>query len=285
MTVEEPLALIAPLADEAAREHCRPDAASGETCAWYHGSVDYLRLLGVMSSPAEDSDFLQPTFQRLAADPGVREVLVSGAGDCAMLAQLLAGFRAAEVEPNVTLIDRCETPVRMNRWFAERNGLALDTEMVNVLDYETGKRFDLICTHCFIGYFTPEQRPALFAKWFSLLRPGGRVVTVNPVRRTADHSLLGFSAEQAAGFEARALAAFEERPALLDGDRAEVERRARAFATTFASYPVRSLEELSGLFEAAGFAVEHCAPLPSPDSGGAPGERGPAYHAVIARRP
>ncbi|GAB4356517.1 MAG: hypothetical protein Kow00114_07490 [Kiloniellaceae bacterium] len=285
MTVEEPLALIAPLADATAREYCRRDGASGESCAWYHGSVDYLRLLGVMSSPAEDSGFLQPTFQRLARNPGCRDVLVSGAGDCAMLAQLLAGFGTAGAEPSVTLIDRCATPVRLNRWFAERNGLALETEAVNLLDYATDRRFDLICTHCFIGYFTPAQRPALFAKWFALLRPGGRVVTVNPVRHTADHSLLRFSAEQAAAFEARALAALRDRPDILNGDAEELRCRVRAFTANFASYPVRSINELRGHFEAAGFVVEHCAPLPSPDSGGAPGERGPAYHAVIALRP
>lgn len=285
MTVEEPLALIAPLADATAQKHCRRDAASGESCAWYHGTVDYLRLLGVMSSPAEDSGFLQPTFQRLAREPGTRDVLVCGAGDCAMLAQLLAGFRAADCQPSVTLIDHCATPVQMNRWFAERNGLALETEVVNVLDYETDRRFDLICTHCFIGYFTPEQRPALFARWFALLRPGGRVVTVNPVRHTTDHSLLRFSPEQAAAFEARALAALCEVPEILNGDAEELQRRARGFTANFASYPVRSIEELRGHFEAAGFVVEHCAPLPSPDSGGAPGERGPAYHAVIALRP
>src|SRR3546814_11783469 len=59
-----------------------------------------------------------------------------------------------------------------------------------VLDYDGGARFDVVCTHCFLGYFTPEQRPALMAKWFSLLRPGGRVLTVTPIRPTPDHAFV-----------------------------------------------------------------------------------------------
>src|SRR3546814_2715406 len=66
-----------------------------------------------------------------------------------------------------------------------------------VLDYDGGARFDVVCTHCFLGYFTPEQRPALMAKWFSLLRPGGRVLTVNPIRPTPDHAFVPFTPAQA----------------------------------------------------------------------------------------
>ena len=57
--MDEPLAEIAPLAAELAPQHCRQHSHSGQSCAWYHGTLGYLRLLGVMSSPAEDRDFLE----------------------------------------------------------------------------------------------------------------------------------------------------------------------------------------------------------------------------------
>lgn len=286
MTIEEPLTLIAPLAAELAAEHCCWNEETGKTCAWYHGTLDQLRLLGVMSSPAEDSGFLVPTFARLAGDPSFRRVLISGAGDCAMLTQLLSGFAAAGAEPSVTLIDRCPTPVKLNEWFAKRQGLALETAVVSILDFESEQPFDLVCTHCFLGYFTAEERAAVFAKWFSLLRPGGYMVTVNPVRNTPDHSLLGFTAEQAAGFEARALEAARTMPDLLGDGPEGLRKRVRDFTGTLATYPVRSIEEFRGYFETAGFVVEQCGPLPGSGSGGgAPTEPGPAYHAAVARRP
>ena len=286
MTVEEPLALIAPLADELAQAHCRRDGDTGDSCAWYHGTVDYLRLLGVMSSPAEDRGFLVPALESLARDPAFRRVFVSGAGDCSMLAQVLSGFAATEAEPSITLIDRCETPVRLNRWFAERQGLSIETSVASILDYETEQKFDVICTHCFLGWFTPAELPRLFAKWSALLRPGGRVLTVNPIRATADHSFVRFKPEQAASFEERALAAARDNPGLFPGDLTALQKRVAAFTANFGSYPVRSVEEFTGLFEAAGFVVEACGPLQAASSGGgAPGEHGPAYHYAVALRP
>src|SRR3546814_19002308 len=106
-----------------------------------------------------------------------------------------------------------------------------------VLDYDGGARFDVVCTHCFLGYFTPEQRPALMAKWFSLLRPGGRVLTVNPIRPTPDHAFVPFTPAQAASFEARAMAAAEARPARLGASHASFTHAVQALAAPFGSEP------------------------------------------------
>lgn len=284
--MEEPLPLISSVAAELALQHCRKDARSGESCAWYHGSIGYLRLLGVMSSPAEDRRFLTSAFARLGQDGTFRRVLVSGAGDCSMLAQLVAGFTSAGAVPAVTLIDRCPTPVRLNAWLAERCGLPLAATVADIHEFKSAEPFDVICTHCFLGWFMPEERPRLFAKWFSLLRPGGYVVTVNPVRDAPDHSFLGFSAAQATSFRERALAAARADAGLFPCGAAVLQQRLDVFTANFGSYPVRSAAALAALFEVAGFVVETCQPLPgSGAGGGAPGEHGPAYHAVVARRP
>lgn len=284
--MEEPLSTIAPLAGEIAEQYCLRDGKTGGTCAWYHGTLAYLRLLGVMTSPVEDQGFLGPAFERLARDPGYRRVFISGAGDCAMLNQVLSGFDAAGAEPSVTLIDHCETPVRLNSWFAERHGLAIEASKANILEFHSDEPFDIICTHCFLGYFTPEERPDLLAKWFSLLRPGGRIITVNPIRNTPDRSFLGFDAAQSVLFQKRVLAAAAENPSVFPGSIEDLKTRVEAFTAKFGSYPVRSTEEFKGLFEDAGFVVERCAPLAASSSGGgAPGEPGPAYHSIVALRP
>lgn len=292
MTIEEPLLEIAPLAAEIAARDCHTDAGAGGTCAWYHGIIDTLRLLGVVSSPAEDSAFLVPTIERLAREEGFRRVLISGAGDCAMLTQILTAFAAAGATPSIALFDRCATPVQLNRWFAERNGVTIQTAVSDAVDYVSDEPFDLICTHCFLGYFTPQERPALFAKWFDLLRPGGRIVTVNPVRPAPEDTRLGFNAEQQQSFVQRALEAARDKPeaiqgAPINGDLSELQRRVAAFTASFGSYPIPSMDALTGQFEAGGFVIEHCAPLSPPDGAGsgAPSERGPAYHSVVAIRP
>lgn len=286
MSLEEPLSVIAPLAAETAQHHCCRLDDAGVTCDWYHGTIDYLRLLDLVISPADHAGFYVPILERLAREPAFGSVLVSGAGDCSMLAQVLAGLRATAGEPTITLIDRCETPLILNSWFARRHGRVIETVVTPVLDYDGGGRFDVVCTHCFLGYFTPEQRPALMTKWFSLLRPGGRVLTVNPIRQTPDHAFVPFTPAQAASFEARAMAAAEARPERLGDARASFRDRVQAFTASFGSYPVRSVEELRGLFEAAGFVVEEIGPLPGGQPGGTgPTEPGLPFFAVNARRP
>lgn len=284
---EEPLHLIAPLAAKTAAEHCGCDSGTGGTCGWYHGTIGYLRLLDLVISPADHAGFYLPALQRLVAAGKLRRLLISGAGDCCMLAQVLRGTDAATGAPEIVVVDRCETPLRLNSWHAEQVGQAIETVNSPVLDFTSARPFDVICTHCFLGYFTPQQRPALMARWFSLLRPGGRVLTVNPIRPLPDHSFVRFKPDQAASFEARALAAAAARPERLGGlALADFRQRVRAFTASFGSYPVHSVEEVRGLFETAGFMVEDIAPLSGGQGGGSgPTEPGLPFVAVSAIRP
>ena len=45
---------------------------------------------------------------------GRRRVLICGSADYGMLAQLLHAYRLEKVEPEVVMIDRCLTAVRVN---------------------------------------------------------------------------------------------------------------------------------------------------------------------------
>ncbi|MDP6787313.1 MAG: class I SAM-dependent methyltransferase [Rhodospirillales bacterium] len=285
---DEPLSLIAPLAAKTGEQHCRNDEGSG-SCAWYHGTLDYLRLLDLVISPHAHRDFFVPAFQGLAEGSSSHRVLVSGAGDCSMMTQVLSGFRAASVEPDITVIDRCETPLILNRWLAEREGLSIETAQSEVLDFETSHPFDVICTHCFLGYFTSEVRPRVADKWFSLLRPGGRLLTINPIRNTPDDSLVRFTPEQAASFGERALRAAQSRPDLFGTDLDWFRKRVGEYARNFGSYPVRSAEDFRSLFEKAGFSVERMSPLSLPgtpvSASSGPTELGLLFMSVVAVRP
>lgn len=285
---DEPLSLLAPLAAETGKKHCR-DVDGPGGCAWYHGTLEYLRLLDLVITPSAHREFFVPAIQGLAENSSTHRVLVSGAGDCSMMAQVLTGFRRASVEPDITVIDRCNTPLILNRWLAEREGLSIETARTEILDFETSHAFDVICTHCFLGYFTPDVRPMVADKWFSLLRPGGCLLTVNPIRNTPDNSLVQFTPEQAASFEERALKAAHSRPDLFGTDLDWFRQRVRKYAANFGSYPVRSAEDFRSLFEKAGFTVETISSLSSPGTPNAassgPTELGLLFMSVVAARP
>lgn len=251
---DEALAEAARLARERAPALCRRDAASGRACDWHHGLWPTLRLLGLVTEPALHADFLREAF---AGVPGERpRVLISGAADHALLAQLLAAF--APRRPAVTVLDICATPLMLNRWFAERAGLAVDTHCSNILAYEAADAFDAVCTHAFLGNFDAAGRSALMRKWHALLRPGGKVITVNRLRPGQPAQWVAFSVDQVWAYRARVEEAAKARGLQLPG----LGRAAETYAGRQAIFPLGTAGELRALSEQAGFAIEHLSVAP-----------------------
>jgi SAM-dependent methyltransferase len=245
---DEALEEAARLAREQAPALCRRDPATGYSCDWHHGLWPTLRLLGLVTEPALHGEFLR---MALAGVAGERpRVLLSGAADHALLAQALAAF--GRREPDITVLDICDTPLMLNRWYANRRGTRLATQCANILDYEDAEPYDAICTHAFLGNFDAAQRAALAAKWHALLRPGGRVITVNRLRPGGDTQWIAFSVDQVWAYRARVEEAAKARALQVPG----LGRTAETYAGRQAIYPLGSAAELRALFERAGFGIE-----------------------------
>jgi SAM-dependent methyltransferase len=258
---EEALEISAPLARRLAPQLCRRDPATGENCAWNHGFWQYMRILGLAIAPEHHASFLRDAIARhRSASP---RLLVSGTSDYAMLAQLLALFRAHGGAPAITVLDRCETSLMLNRWYAERAAANIETRCDNILEYSAAAPYDLICTHGFFGYFEPGQRQALLAKWHALLRPGGQVITVNRLRTAQAPARTGFDAQQTRAFLERVREASAPVRHLLDLEPEELALAAQAYAAKQGVYTLRSLDEVRCLFEETGFVLErlYCEPI------------------------
>lgn len=244
---DEALAEAARLARERAPALCR-------ACDWHHGLWPTLRLLGLVTEPALHADFLREAF---AGVPGERpRVLLSGAADHALLAQLLAALGARR--PAVTVLDICATPLMLNRWFAERAGLEIATHCADILAYDSSGGFDAVCTHAFLGNFDAAARAALMRKWHALLRPGGRVITVNRLRPGQPAQWVAFSVDQIWAYRARVEAAAKARGLELPG----LGRAAETYAGRQTIFPLGTATELRALVEEAGFATEHLSVAP-----------------------
>jgi SAM-dependent methyltransferase len=220
-----------------------------------------MRMLGLAIAPEHHASFLRDAMARhLAASP---RILVSGTSDYAMLAQLVALFRAHGGAPTITVLDRCETSLMLNRWYAERVSAEIETRCGNILEFSDEAPFDLVCTHGFFGYFDVGQRWDLLAKWRALLRPGGQVVTVNRLRTPQAPERTGFDARQTRAFLDRVRDAAGPVRHLLDLGPAELELAAQAYAAKQGVYTLRSLDEVRGLFEETGFVLDrlYCEPI------------------------
>ncbi len=284
---EEALEVSAPLARRLAPQLCRVDPATGENCAWNHGFWQYMRLLGLAIAPEHHAAFYRESLRGLlTASP---RVLVSGTSDYAMLALLIGLARSQGGMPAITVLDRCETSLMLNRWYAERVGTTIATRCADILAPANDAPYDFICTHGFFGYFDAAQRRALVSRWQALLRPGGRVITVNRLRTPAAPERTGFDGRQTDAFALRARAAAEALTGGIDLPPPVLETAARAYAARLGVYTLRSIEELRRLFEDAGFVLDvlHCEPIAVParhpvDAPTVPG--GDDYVHVVATR-
>lgn len=259
-SLDEALEEAALIAHRQAPALCRRDPSSGESCAWHHGLWPSLRALGLVTEPALHGEFLRRGLAALASAGARPRLLLSGAADHALLAQALAALGAGGSE--VTVLDLCETPLMLNRWYAERIGETICTHRSDILDLTAAEPFDAICTHAFLGNFDGQQRVALMAKWRELLQPGGRVITVNRLRPGTEAGRITFDPEQARAYRERVLEAAQSFDGALPMTAAELAAGAEAYAARQFIYPLRSADELRALFEQGGFAIEHLSSAP-----------------------
>ena len=287
--VLEPLQSSALLARQRAPELCLADPVSRQNCAWNHGLWQYLRLLGLITTPWHHASFFREAFGHVATGAATPRVLVSGAADYSMLAHVLAIFGEKNHSPAVTVVDRCDTPLFLNQWYADRLSHSITTRRADILEYRDTSGFDLICSHSFLGQFDPPRRSQLMEKWRNLLQPGGLVATVNRVRPDESVTTVGFSDDQARAFSAAVLRKAETMREIIDVDPRQLADEARIYATRQRAWPVKSQDDIRQLFECAGFQVVQltCTPV---TAGANDTVRGPTtpgsadYACIIARR-
>ena len=251
----EPLAVSAPLAWAEAPRSCRRDAATGETCLYYHQVWQYLRLLGVITTVGTNSRFFDDTFREHGRTGDYGRVLVAGTADYAMLARLKSAYDAEAQPLAVTLLDRCATALFLNHWYADRVGLAIDSKHGDALEYSTAEPFDLICTHNFLGRFDRDGRQRLIDVWRSLLRPGGLVVTTLRVRPQSLDARVVYSEDQARTFGAKVSAIARSQNVPLAVSAEELGNVAYEYAKRKDSYVITSNNDVTDMFEALGFEI------------------------------
>jgi hypothetical protein len=287
---EEPLVESAPISHLLAQTHCRPLPASGVDCAWYHGFWQYLRLMGLAKTSGGQGAFLIETLRGLARAGESPRVMVSGSADYSMPAHAWWAYRAEGAALRLDVVDRCETPLALCRWYADRQGDTVTTHCRDVRDHEPEEPVDVMFTNSFLGSFDPDGRPRLVAAWGRQLRPGGKVLFTNRLRHGGGSEALGFDGEQARRFTEAVRQEAEARRATLGLEPGEAVRLARAYAERYRSFPVRSVDEIARLLTEGGFAIDLLEVTTNPGRPGSAAVSGPStaeradYARVIATR-
>ncbi len=285
--INEPLGESALLALNWSKNNCAQSSPERPGCAWYHGSWQVLRLLGVFHSILSDDDFFLPALKRLI-DGGVRRVLVSGAADYAMLARVTAVAGEHLKDMRVTVIDLCETPLKLNAWYGDKFGVQVEIIKDNVLNHSPAEPYDLICTHSFLCFFSPQDRQRLVHRWFAWLRPGGTVLTAQRVRTKDRQPIIKYTED-----EVKALAGRTYMKAVQQQKSKGIEPGlARQLAEEYGRYHwtflIDTTQEIRSLFESQGFRLDTFSRPPGElavaDVPGTPNQAGSVRWRILASR-
>lgn len=217
-----------------------------ETCDWYHGTWQFLRLLDMVATPPWYPFYMGALGKILAAKPNAN-VLISAAADWGMVAQLHEAARAVGATPKITLYDICRTPLVASEWYADKHGFQMNCLCDNII---TGNgiplgSYDLIVTDEFLTVLKDDYKPMITKRWMELLAPGGAVVTTAMIGGPTTPSLR-------AGYAARARALLTANRWILDHAKAtekELVERFEVFAHVHTRHMLTSVKQLRDLFQ------------------------------------
>ena len=254
--LEEPMIGSAQLAMRLAPVLCSGNHVDAEDCSWYHGIWQFLRVFDMVSTPTWHTRFYIEQLG-LAAQTGASRVLITGAADYSMYAHVLHAFRTAGTEPSVTILDLCETPLMLCRWYGRFAEHRPEVVCGDVLEYEPESAFDVVVTDAFITRFSNVDRPRVAQAWARYLEPEGRLVTtvrLEPGLPPASPILP--TAAQVESFRRRARRFAERwRPFLL-ADPADIESASATYASRMVSNALGGVDELANLLGPY-FSLQH----------------------------
>jgi hypothetical protein len=256
LDLEEPMVTTAPLAYEMSPVLCRGDHVSPEDCSWYHSIWQYLRIFDMVSTPTWHSSFYVDSLKSLATSGNYNSVLISGTADYSMLAHVLWAYEQMGGTPMVTVVDLCETPLFLCKWYGKFAGTRITTVGLDIMDFEPEIKFDVVVTDAFLTRFTPEFRKEILSKWHGLLRQGGKVITTTRIEAGLCSGSTRATPSQADSFRRRALTEARRWQGFLGVAPDTIANGAQRYAERMVSYPFRSEEESNLLWSKCGFHVE-----------------------------
>jgi SAM-dependent methyltransferase len=206
-----------------------------------------------------ESDFFVTVLMSLARTAQYSRVLIAAGADTGMQELLLHAYSLENADLQLTLVDQCETPLRLNSWYAECLDRSLETVQTSVFDFDRPGEYDLICTHSLFSFIDPTLHQHLLSAWFSLLRPGGRLLTSQSFRPQRPQARMRYTESQVSAFADRAEAAAAREGLTSPVSPLEIRLMAERFARYKNTYVLHSPEQLRKCFEQAGFQLAHFA--------------------------
>lgn len=180
------LSQSAPLMEKLSKKYCRRNVA-GNPCERYHSNWQYRRILNDVPTPGWQKNFYIKNIYKALKSKDEANILICGLADYAMLIHVLDGCKIARIKPKITVLDSCQTPLEICKWYVERKSLTTEIEfkLENIFNFEFADgTFDLIVTDAYLTQFSRIERVNIVEKWKRWLRTGGTLLTTAKIEES-----------------------------------------------------------------------------------------------------
>ena len=143
-------------------------------CRNFHALWPYRRLARICGAAESGSDAIESTLRHLMASGGKR-VLIAAAADTGLLATVARA--GSGLDPDITVVDRCETPLELCRRYASERSLPVQTQIADLTALDLAD-FDVVYANSVLQFLPAGLRVEMLTRVRRALRPGGHFVCV-----------------------------------------------------------------------------------------------------------
>jgi hypothetical protein len=225
-------------------------------CQDLHALWPYARLTRASTGVEQRQSGLEAQL-RSFFDLGLRDVLIAGAADSALLAHVARAGVGLEIK--TVVLDLCDTPLELCRMFAKQWSLAVETIRQDLCELDLLHRFDVVLMHGTLNFIGANRHLQALHRLHRAMRPSGRLeLLFNTSRPPTPEQAIVTRAEYA-DFILNEL----QRLGIPLPDRDAVLRErliARAHEREWRDGQFSAPDEVAALVKTAGFNVLSCAP-------------------------
>jgi len=256
LDLEEPMLTTAPVAEFLSKVLCKGNHINSENCQWYHSVWQYFRILDLVSTPTWHADFYFDQIHNNIKEDKLTTILISGTADYSMLAHVFWAIKdIPDDKIKIVVLDLCETPLFLCKWYASSINRSIETISQDIFKFEPPELFDIIVTDAFLTRFSLELRIRILEKWYSLLLPGGTVITTVRIGGSSIGLARKGSQYQTEQFVKNIRASGRQWRDFLPISLEELETHGKYYAENMVSHSAGSNKDITNLFEKAKFNI------------------------------
>jgi hypothetical protein len=143
------------------------------SCGHMHALWPYIRLARASTGIEGESSDLDRVLRKLIAE-GHPRVLIAGSQDTGLMALVARAAGTGAVE--ITILDRCASPLESCRRLAQAWPLPIETMQQDLMNLEVEDRFDIALVHQTLHYIPLDRRVDVLVRLRQALRPAGALV-------------------------------------------------------------------------------------------------------------